>query len=91
MTTYTIYLGATPIACVSGAEAAYACFEAAKTIAEMTNRTACIVWDDTGEILDDFGEEEEFECVCEADDEYFDECDLEEGYDPYMGCYTGDC
>ena len=37
MNTYTVYLGATPIACVT-AKGAYPCFEAAKTIAEFTGR-----------------------------------------------------
>ena len=49
MNTYTIYLGANPIACVGDTERAYACYEAAMTIAEMTSRTACLVWDETGE------------------------------------------
>ena len=94
MTTYTIYLGATPIANIDGGEAAYVCFEAAKTIAEMTGRTALLVWDDTGEEVAEFDPSEldtELECVCEADDEYFDECDLEDGFNPYLGCYDFDC
>lgn len=43
MNTYTIYLGATPIACIAGTEACYTCYEAAKTIAEMTGKTASLV------------------------------------------------
>lgn len=58
MKTYTIYLGTTPIACLSGIEAVYACYEAAKTIAEMTNRTATLVWDETGEEVAFFDSEE---------------------------------
>jgi hypothetical protein len=58
MKTYTIYLGTNPIACLSGCEAVYACYEAAKTIAEMTNRTATLVWDETGEEVAFFDPEE---------------------------------
>ena len=59
MNTYTIYLGANPIACISGADAVYACYEAAKTIAEMTGKTACLVWDETGEVVADYDPEED--------------------------------
>ena len=71
MNTYTIYIGAHPIACVCGHDAAYACYEAARTIAEYTNRTAYLVWDETGEQVAGYGpdeSEEEYEasCSCEA-------------------------
>ena len=63
MNTYTIYLGAHPVACVGDTERAYACFEAAKTIAEMAGRTASLVWDETGEEVASYdpglGDEEE--------------------------------
>lgn len=49
MTTYTIYIGSTPIACVADTNAAYACYEAAKTIGEYTGRGVSLVWDETGE------------------------------------------
>ena len=54
MNTYTIYLGAKPIACISNIEACYACYEATKTIAEMTGKTATLVWDETGEVVADY-------------------------------------
>jgi hypothetical protein len=87
MTTYTIYLGANPVACVDGAEATYVCWEATKTIAEMTGRTAILVCDETGEEIESFGDEED-----EWDED--EEClngDEEMGFDPYEGCYTWDC
>ena len=87
MTTYTIYLGANPIACVDGAEATYACWEATKTIAEMTGRTAILVWDETGEEIETFGDEED---EWDEDEEYLNG-DEEMGFDPYEGCYTWDC
>ena len=59
MNTYTIYLGANPIACIAGTEACYACYEAAKIIAEMTGKTASLVWDETGEVVADYDPEEE--------------------------------
>ena len=87
MNTYTIYLGAHPIATIDGGEAAYVCFEAAKTIAEMTGRTALLVWDDTGEEVAEFDPNQ-----LEAEVEDWDEPDVDEtGFDPYEGCYTWDC
>lgn len=59
MNTYTIYLGSNPIACIAGTEACYACYEAAKTIAEMTGKTVCLVWDETGEVVADYDPEED--------------------------------
>ena len=82
MNTYTIYLGANPIACVCDTEDAYACFEAAKTIAECTGREASLVWDETSEEVAYFDP---------SDDEDY-EPDVDEcGFDPYEGCYTYDC
>lgn len=70
MNTYTIYLGAHPIACVADTNSAYACYEATKTIAEMTGGNASLVWDDTGEVIAhiDFTEEVEDACIpyCES-------------------------
>ena len=84
MNTYTIYLGANPIACIAGTEACYGCYEAAKTIAEMTGKTASLVWDETGEVVADYNpEEEDYEEPVDIDDDF--------GFDPYEGCYTYDC
>ncbi len=60
MSTYAIYIDSTPIACVSDTERAYACYEAATTIAEMTCSTASLVWNETGEEVASF-EPNEFE------------------------------
>ena len=84
MTTYTIYIGSTPIACVCGTDAAYDCYEAAKTIAAYTDRTASLVWDETGE-------EVAFFDPLDGDESDWDNCDDDCGFDPYMGCYTDDC
>ena len=85
MNTYTIYLGATPIACVADTNAAYACCEAAKTIGKYTGKGASLVWDATGE-----------EVACRGPFVgYFDDepADIDDdcGFDPYEGCYTYDC
>lgn len=82
MTTYTIYIGSTPIACVSGTDAAYDCYDAAKTIAAYSDRTASLVWDETGEEVA-FFDPEEVDEPADIDDD----C----GFDPYEGCYTYDC
>ena len=84
MNTYTIYLGATPIACVSGHDAAYACYEAAKTLAEYSGKEASLVWDETGEEVAYFDPAEEF---LDEPADIDDDC----GFDPYLGCYTNDC
>lgn len=91
MDTYTVYLGAKRIACVS-AEGAYPCFEAAKTLAEFTGETASLVCDANGvEIA--FFDPENPEASEEPDwgEPDPDNCDYEVGFDPYCGCYTDDC
>jgi hypothetical protein len=52
-TTYTIYLGATPLECVSGVEYAYAVYAKTVELAELLGKGACLVWDATGEIVAD--------------------------------------
>jgi hypothetical protein len=79
MTTYTIYLDSTPIACVNGAECAYTVYRKTVEIAEMLGKSARLVNDDSGEEVASY-EEDDYE-----DD--VDEC----GFDPYEGCYTYDC
>jgi hypothetical protein len=92
MTTYTIYLGSAPIACVAGTEFAYAVYRKTVELAEMLGKTAALVWDESGEEVASYGDEEEplTEFTDEEYDEYFDDVD-ETGFDPYEGCYTGDC
>jgi hypothetical protein len=92
MTTYTIYLGNAPIESVAGTEFAYAVYRKTVELAEMLGKTAALVWDETGEEVASYGEEEEplTELSDEEYDEYFDDVD-ETGFDPYEGCYTFDC
>ena len=89
MTTYTIYLGATPIATTDGTEYAYAVWRKTKELAELIDTTASLVWDDTAEEVESY-EPDQLEFV-EEEDEDFDECDLEDGFNPYLGCYDFDC
>ena len=88
MNTYTIYLGATPIACVADTNAAYTCYEAAKTIGEFTGKQISLVWDETGEVV-------AYQLSAKDEDEYFndDPADIDDdcGFDPYEGCFTFDC
>ena len=51
--TYTIYLGAAPLECVSGVEYAYAVYAKTVELAELLGKGACLVWDATGEIVAD--------------------------------------
>ena len=79
MTDYIVFVGSKDIAEVSGREAAYNCFEAAKIIAEMTCHTASLVWAETSEVVafydPEFEEDVELEYVLD------DEC----GFDPMKG------
>lgn len=89
---YTIYLNNNPIATVSGAEAAYVCYESAKSIAEMSGQTCSLAWDN--EVVDFFDPNEEdptHENDAWDDDEECLNGDEEMGFDPYEGCYTYDC
>lgn len=81
---YHIYIDNQMIAEVSGSEACYVCYEAAKSIAEMTGRIAHIVSGETGEILESSDDWDDYDRDYEPD---CDEC----GFDPYEGCYTWDC
>lgn len=85
MNTYTIYLGATPIASVADTDAAYACYEAAKTIGEYADGSVSLVWDETGEEVAYSDPSEE--CFEDEPDDIDDDC----GFDPYEGYYTYDC
>ena len=93
MTTYTIYLGATPIATTDGTEYTYAVWRKTVELADLVSSSACLVWDDTGEVVEEYDPEQlEYTEPNEDDDfdGFIDDTD-ESGFDPYMGCYTGDC
>lgn len=93
MTTYTIYLGATPIANTDGTDYTFAVWSKTKELADLISSSACLVWDETGEVVAEFDPEQlEFTEPNEDEDsdEFIDYSD-ESGFDPYMGCYTGDC
>ena len=49
MSTYTIYLGAHPIACVSGSEYAHEVYRKTVELAEVLGETASLYLDETGE------------------------------------------
>ena len=88
MATYRIYLDNlmddTTYFEVEGTEAAYAAYEHAAALAEMTTSHAQLVDWETGEILADTWADED-----EGDGE--PSYDLDCGFDPYAGCYTDDC
>ena len=93
MTTYTIYLGATPIKTTDGTEYTYAVWRKTVELADLIGSTACLVWDDTGEVVEEFDLEQlEYTEPDEDEEPEWEEPDWgDEGFDPYMGCYTGDC
>lgn len=82
MTTYTIYLGASPLAVTAGVEYTYTVWRKTVELAELTGLSASLVHNESGEEVESYGDDE--------DEEYIDYSD-ESGFDPYMGCYTGDC
>ena len=59
MTNYTIYLGSTPIATVYGTEYAYAAYAKTKELAELLGKICWLVWNKTGEIIEEYDPEEE--------------------------------
>lgn len=95
MTTYTIYLGATPIATTDGTEYTYAVWRKTVELADLIGSSASLVWDDTCEVVEEFDPEQlgytEVENNDEPEREEPDWDAYEQGFDPYMGCYTGDC
>lgn len=87
MTTYTIYLGATPIATTDGTDYTYAVWRRTVELAELIGTTASLVWDDTREVVEEYDPDQ-----LDIEDESWDEPDVDEaGFDPYEGCYTYDC
>lgn len=58
MNTYTIYLGATPIATVSGTEYAYEVYAKTASLADLLGKSASLIWDETGEEVASFSDEE---------------------------------
>lgn len=59
MTNYTIYLGPTPIAIVYGTEYAYAAYAKTRELAELLGKICWLVWNETGEIIEEYDPEEE--------------------------------
>lgn len=91
MTTYTIYLGATPIATTDGTDYTYAVWRKTVELAELIGSSASLVWDETREVVEEYDPDQlEFTEPDEDEDEFPDDVD-ESGFDPYLGCYTGDC
>lgn len=90
MTTYTIYLGATPIATTDGTEYTYAVWRKTVELADLISSSASLVWDETREVVEEFDPEQLEFTEVDEDDDFIDYSD-ESGFDPYMGCYTGDC
>lgn len=93
MTTYTVYLGATPIKTTDGTEYTYAVWRKTVELANLISSSACLVWDETGEVVEEFDPEELEDTEPNEDDDFdgFIDYSDESGFDPYMGCYTGDC
>lgn len=59
MNTYTITLGATTIATVSGTEYAYEVYKKTCELADLVGKDVCLVWDDNAEVVAYYDPEEE--------------------------------
>ena len=88
MTTYKIFLNNRPIATIEDTERAYAAYRKACEFAEIVGKTASLVWAETGEVIESSDDDDEY--VNDDWDDYEPDVD-ETGFDPYEGCYTGDC
>lgn len=84
MATYKIFLNTRPIATVEGTECAYSAYRKACEFAEIVGKTASLVWAETGEVVAYSDDEDDYDRDYEPDVD-------ETGFDPYEGCYTGDC
>lgn len=93
MSTYTIYLGTTPIANTDGTEYTYAVWRKTVELAELISSSASLVWDDTAEEVESYEPDQlEFVEVEEEDESEWEEPDYDEsGFNPYLGCYDFDC
>lgn len=56
---YTIYIADREVATIEGAEIAYACYDTAKAIAEMTGEVATLVRLEDGKVLANSDEDDE--------------------------------
>ena len=63
MNTYTIYLGTSPVACVSETVFAYKVYSKTRELAELLGKEACLIWDETAEVVTSYDPEED----CEPD------------------------
>lgn len=103
----TIRCAGESITCgINGTEAAYAAYRAAIDLIDKLgcgdSDYVNLVWGDTGEVVASLASDEEDEDWDDAawhdtcddpdpDDPDWDDCDLEVGFDPYLGDYTWDC
>ena len=90
--TYSICLGGNVIVTTEGTEYAYIVWSKTKELANLISASAWLVNDETGEVVDEF-DPDQLEYIEPNEDEGFGgfEDYSDEGFDPYMGCYTGDC
>lgn len=88
--TYSIFIGDRYIATTEAGDATFACFEAAKTIAEYTKQIATLV-DNTNGIIIAYSNDNDDDDDLDLDEEWGDDGNLEAGFDPYEGCYAYDC
>lgn len=87
MANFYIVINGKIIATVGGVEAAWNAYFSAGVFCDAIGATCDLVDAETCEVIDSCGYDDE----PEEDVEDFVEENLEEGFDPYEGCYTFDC
>jgi hypothetical protein len=83
-TTFTLFLGASPVASVEGTKLAYDAWAKFRDFAEVLGVRASLVYNEDGEVLAEYDPEED---LGDEPADIDDDC----GFDPYEGCYTWDC
>lgn len=89
MSNFSIAINGKVVTTISGVSAAWDAYFSAGVFCDAIGATCDLIDAETGEVIDSCGYDEEPEYINE-DLEDFEE-DLEEGFDPYEGCYTFDC
>jgi hypothetical protein len=83
---FYIYIENRMVAEVEGIEFAYEVYRKTAELADLLGEIANLVDGDTGEIIESSDDWEDYDKDYEPDSIY-----SELGFDPFAGCFTGDC
>ena len=83
---YYIYIENRMVAEVEGTEFAWEVYHKTCELADLLGEIANLVDGETGEIIESSDDYDDYDEDYEPED-----IDSDCGFDPYMGCYSGDC